>query len=150
MRDLGKRHRVDVHVGTRIHQRRALLGLNQSQLGKAVGVTFQQIQKYERGSDRVGSSRLYEIAKVLDVPVAYFFDEIPSSSERSRKTLGKSSVRIQNDALLMTKRETLELVRAYYKVRQSRVRKGLVEMMRIIGAARYAQVRRGRKRRKSL
>src|SRR6185369_2529188 len=64
---------VDVHVGSRVRLRRTLLGMSQEKLGTAIGLTFQQIQKYERGSNRIGSSRLYEFAKVLDVPVSYFF-----------------------------------------------------------------------------
>ena len=60
-----------------MRQRRTLLGMSQEKLGTAVGLTFQQIQKYERGSNRIGSSRLFEFAKVLDVPVSYFFDEMP-------------------------------------------------------------------------
>src|SRR5258708_19721241 len=77
-------HRVDTHVGTRMRQRRTLLGMSQSKVGDAVGLTFQQIQKYERGSNRIGSSRLYEFAKVLDVPVSYFFDEMPSNALAGR------------------------------------------------------------------
>ncbi len=67
-------HQVDVHVGVRMRQRRTLLGMSQTKLGDAVGLTFQQVQKYERGSNRMGSSRIFEFAKALDVPVAYFFE----------------------------------------------------------------------------
>ena len=67
---MARSHPVDVHVGARMRQRRTLLGMSQEKLGTAVGLTFQQIQKYERGSNRIGSSRLYEFAKVLDVPVS--------------------------------------------------------------------------------
>src|SRR5207344_3086974 len=73
---MARSHPVDVHVGARMRQRRTLLGMSQEKLGTAVGLTFQQIQKYERGSNRIGSSRLFEFAKVLDVPVSYFFDEM--------------------------------------------------------------------------
>ena len=76
---MARSHPVDVHVGARMRQRRTLLGMSQEKLGTAVGLTFQQIQKYESGSNRIGSSRLYEFAKVLDVPVSYFFDEMPST-----------------------------------------------------------------------
>ncbi len=70
---------IDVHVGTRIRLRRTLLGLSQEKLGEAIGLTFQQVQKYERGANRVGSSRLFDLSRVLDVPIAYFFDEMPGS-----------------------------------------------------------------------
>src|SRR6478609_5765393 len=77
---MARSHPVDVHVGARMRQRRTLPGMSQEKLGTAVGLTFQQIQKYERGANRIGSSRLYEFAKVLDVPVSYFFDEMPSNA----------------------------------------------------------------------
>ena len=81
-------HAVDVHVGRRLRQRRTLLGMSQTKLGEAVGLTFQQIQKYERGSNRMGSSRLFEFAKVLDVPVPYFFDEMPTNALAGRPMWG--------------------------------------------------------------
>src|SRR6202167_5852922 len=67
---------VDVHVGARLRLRRTLIGMSQEKLGEAIGLTFQQVQKYERGTNRVGASRLYELSRVLDVPVGFFFDEI--------------------------------------------------------------------------
>jgi hypothetical protein len=75
---------LSIRVGTRMRQRRTLLGMSQSKVGEAFGLTFQQIQKYERGANRIGSSRLYEFAKVLDVPVSYFFDEMPSNALSGR------------------------------------------------------------------
>ena len=67
---------IDVHVGSRIRLRRTLLGMSQERLAEAIGLTFQQVQKYERGANRVGSSRLFDLARVLDVPVAYFFEDL--------------------------------------------------------------------------
>src|ERR1700716_2414681 len=97
-------HPVDVHGGGRMRQRPTLLGMSQTKLGDAVGLTFQQIQKYERGSNRVSSSRLFEFAKVLDVPVAYFFDEMPSNalsgrpmSGRGRKGFGEAGTPFEQD-----------------------------------------------------
>ena len=89
LRPMARSHPVDVHVGARMRQRRTLLGMSQEKLGTAVGLTFQQIQKYERGSNRIGSSRLYEFAKVLDVPVSYFFDEMPSNALSGRPMSGR-------------------------------------------------------------
>src|SRR5580693_5881642 len=80
---------VDIHVGARLRQRRTLLGMNLQTLGAAVGLTLQQVQKYERGSNRMGSSRLFEFAKVLDVPVSYFFDEMPSNVLAGRPMSGR-------------------------------------------------------------
>ncbi len=111
-----------------MRQRRTLLGMSQEKLGTAVGLTFQQIQKYERGSNRIGSSRLFEFAKVLDVPVSYFFDEMPSNalsgrpmSGRGKKGgFGEAGTPFEQEKDPLIKRETLELVRAYYKIRESK------------------------------
>src|ERR1700754_5359952 len=86
---MARSHPVDVHVGARMRQRRSLLGMSQTNLGSAVGLTFQQIQKYERGSNRIASSRLFEFAKVLDVPVSYFFDEMPVNALAGRPMSGR-------------------------------------------------------------
>ena len=150
---MSKSHAVDTHVGARMRQRRTLLGMSQTKLGDAVGLTFQQIQKYERGSNRVSSSRLFEFAKVLDVPVAYFFDEMPANalsgrpmSGRGRKGFGEAGTPFEQekDKDPLIKRETLELVRAYYKIREARVRKRIFEMVKAVGAASHAEVLGGR------
>ncbi len=70
---------IDVHVGARLRQRRTLLGMTQPNLGDALGVTFQQAQKYERGTNRISASRLFALSRVLDVPVEYFFDDMPTA-----------------------------------------------------------------------
>ena len=70
---------IDVHVGQRVRQRRTLLGMSQEKLAEAIGLTFQQVQKYERGANRVGSSRLFDLARVLDVPIAYFFEDMEAN-----------------------------------------------------------------------
>ncbi|MFI5001886.1 MAG: helix-turn-helix domain-containing protein, partial [Reyranellales bacterium] len=139
---MARSHPVDIHVGARVRQRRTLLGMSQTKLGDAVGLTFQQIQKYERGSNRIGSSRLFEFAKVLDVPVSHFFDEMPSNAlagrpmgGRSRKGFGEAATPFEQEKDPLIKRETLELVRAYYKIREPRVRKRLFEMVKAVGAA---------------
>jgi transcriptional regulator with XRE-family HTH domain len=151
---MAKSHPVDVHVGARMRQRRSLLGMSQTNLGTAVGLTFQQIQKYERGSNRIGSSRLFEFAKVLDVPVSYFFDEMPSNalagrpmSGRGKKGFGEAATPFETEKDPLVKRETLELVRAYYKIRESRVRRRIFEMVKAVGAASHAEVLGGRKKR---
>ena len=75
----GRPSPIDVHVGTRIRLRRTLLGMSQERLGEALGLTFQQVQKYERGVNRVGASRLFDLSRVLDVPISFFFDDMPDS-----------------------------------------------------------------------
>ncbi|MDP1962827.1 MAG: helix-turn-helix transcriptional regulator [Reyranella sp.] len=156
---LTKSHPVDVHVGSRIRRRRTLLGMSQSKVGDAVGLTFQQIQKYEKGSNRCGSSRLFEFAKVLDVPVSYFFDEMPSNalagrpmSRRGRKGFGEAGTPFDQEKDPLIKRETLELVRAYYKIREDRVRKCIFETIKAVGAASHAEAlddRKGQKARRA-
>jgi len=135
-------HAVDVHVGKRLRQRRSLLGMSQTELAGSVALTFQQIQKYERGSNRMGSSRLFEFAKVLDVPVSYFFDEMPANalagrpmSGRGRKGFGEAGTPIEQEKDPLIKRETLELVRAYYKIRAAGVRQGIAKMVKALSAA---------------
>ena len=95
---MAKAQLVDVHVGSRMRQRGTLLGMSQSKVAEAVGLTFQQIQKYERGSNRIGSSRLYEFAKVLDVPVSYFFDEMPSNALSGRPMSGRGAATARSGA----------------------------------------------------
>src|ERR1700761_1105774 len=83
---------IDVHVGSRIRLRRTLLGMSQERLGDSLGLTFQQVQKYERGVNRVGASRLFDLSRVLDVPISFFFDDMPDSLSSS---FGGSSTRRQ-------------------------------------------------------
>src|ERR1700758_1809583 len=114
----GRPSPIDVHVGSRIRLRRTLLGMSQERLGEALGLTFQQVQKYERGVNRVGASRLFDLSRVLDVPISFFFDDMPESlastygSQVSRRSTGFSEAQsgFTDDAL--NRRETLELVRA--------------------------------------
>src|ERR1700728_3825063 len=79
----GRPSPIDVHVGARIRLRRTLLGMSQERLGEALGLTFQQVQKYERGVNRVGASRLFDLSRVLDVPISFFFDDMPDSLSSS-------------------------------------------------------------------
>ncbi len=71
---------IDIHVGKRLRLRRTLLGMSQERLGELLGLTFQQVQKYERGANRIGSSRLFELGQILDVPVSFFFDDLPDEA----------------------------------------------------------------------
>ncbi len=125
---------IDIHVGSRVRLRRTLLGMSQEKLGDALGLTFQQIQKYERGANRIGSSRLYKISKILDVPVSYFFEEMPTDVEQANRGLSDvPSEPFEVDQL--SKRETLELVRAYYRIRDAKVRKRMFELVKAIAKA---------------
>ena len=120
-------HPVDVHVGGHVRLRRTFLEMSQTDLGKALGVTFQQIQKNERGFNRIGASRLYQLSHVLDVPVSYFFDDMPPLEEADASGL-RGGVQEPSVPDLMDERETLELVRAYYRIRDPKVRDALRRM----------------------
>lgn len=116
-------HPVDIHVGRRVRLRRTLLGLSQETLGACLDLSFQQVQKYEKGRNRVSASRLHQLGDVLDVPVSYFFDDMP----------GEGAASPSDD--LLARRETLELVRAYYGVGDPAVRRRLYDLVRALGRA---------------
>lgn len=126
---------IDIHVGKRVRLRRTLLGLSQEKLGEGLGLTFQQIQKYERGTNRIGSSRLYHLSQLLNVPVAYFFDELhPELSEVGAPASAsvEASTRGSAEADQLSHRETLELVRAYYRIENPQVRKRIFELVKTL------------------
>jgi transcriptional regulator with XRE-family HTH domain len=120
---------IDVHVGSRIRLRRTLLGMSQEKLGKAIGLTFQQVQKYERGTNRVGSSRLYQIAKVLNVPVSFFFDDMAAEPQGAP---GLAEHAEPFEANPLANRETLELVRAFQRIGDANVRKRVQDLVKAI------------------
>ncbi|MDX2143781.1 MAG: helix-turn-helix domain-containing protein [Rhodospirillaceae bacterium] len=126
----GKPNPVDVHVGGRVRLRRTLLGMSQEKLGEALGLTFQQVQKYERGANRIGASRLWDLSRVLDCPVQFFFDEMNDETQSSSpRNLSSQSRDIEiPDSDPMTKRETLELVRAYYRIKDYHVRRRIYDL----------------------
>lgn len=124
-------HPIDVHVGKRLRLRRTILGMSQEAIGNAIGVTFQQIQKYERGINRMGASRLYEFSKVLGVPVSYFFEGMDDPATKVQFEMKEDGVQeFAHDP--MTSRETLELVRAYYKIKEAHTRKKIGDLIKSI------------------
>lgn len=129
---------IDVHVGRRLRLRRTLLGMSQERLGQLLGLTFQQIQKYERGVNRIGSSRLYELGQILDVPVSFFFDDM-SEGDRAQDLLAPGLAEEPAEFAFddvrdpqFDKRETLELVRAYNRIADPAVRKRLFELTKAL------------------
>lgn len=146
---------VDVHVGRRIRLRRMLLGISQEKLGEALGLTFQQVQKYERGTNRVGASRLFDISRALAVPVAFFFEDIEPLSEvgaihskhadspinvkEEKMRFGKSAEAVMPivekglEASVFSHKETVELVQAYYRIENLHLRKKMLDLMKAIG-----------------
>ena len=120
----GKPNPVDIHVGSRVRLRRTLLGLSQEKLGEAVGLTFQQIQKYERGANRIGASRLYHLSRVLDVPVSFFFEGLDGQAPDTGEAQGD----------VLTDKEALELVRSYYAIPETQ-RRRLFDLARVLSDA---------------
>jgi len=128
-------HSVDVHVGRRLRLKRTIQGMSQDALGKQIGVTFQQIQKYERGINRMGASRLYDFAKALGVPVSYFFDGFTDYAVDSADALiaaENAPPAFEHDAA--NSRETFEVMRAYYRIKNPALRKRVVDLIKAMAA----------------
>jgi transcriptional regulator with XRE-family HTH domain len=123
---------VDIYVGAKVKARRLLLGLSQEELAKAIGLTFQQVQKYERGTNRISVSRLVEICRILRAPVDYFFEgsfAIPPRMSAKMAVKGFADAKqepLEADPLL--KKDVLELVRAYSKIKSPQLKKQIIEM----------------------
>ena len=123
---------IDAHVGSRIRARRGLLGMSQKYLGQQVDLTFQQIQKYERGANRIGSGRLFEFSRILDVPISYFFDSMPTEIDPAAgETMSSDADKSMTpDANLFDRRDTIEMVRVFHQIDDKMVRQKFVELMR--------------------
>ncbi|WP_420431863.1 helix-turn-helix domain-containing protein [Hyphobacterium sp.] len=117
---------VDAHVGSRVRVRRQYLGMSQERLGELLGITFQQVQKYERGANRIGASRLFDLARVLDVPIKYFFDGI------AERELGSPDEpdHVSETLNLIRSPDGLALAQAFSKIRAPKVRRRVVELVR--------------------
>ena len=135
---------IDIHVGNRIRQRRTLLGMSQEKLAALLGLTFQQVQKYEKGMNRVGASRLWDISKVLKTPIGFFYEDMDQNvASQSPRTFSLSqnigfeeeATEFQSDPML--REETMELVKAYYKIPNRKVAKHLFDIMVALSKSSY-------------
>ncbi|MGE4064059.1 MAG: helix-turn-helix domain-containing protein [Rhodospirillaceae bacterium] len=135
-RSWGKPNPIDVHVGNRLRLRRTLLGMSQQKVGEALGLTFQQVQKYERGTNRIGASRLWDLAGVLDCPVSFFFEEMDEKTAGAspRNWNGETTDIMLRQDDPMNRRETLELVRAYYRIKGYHVRRRIYELAKSLAS----------------
>ncbi len=125
---------IDIHVGGRVRLRRMLVGLSQEKLGERMGLTFQQIQKYEKGTNRIGASRLFQLSQILEVPVQFFFEEAPVTSEQAGAP-GFSESKTESFILeFLNSREGLELNRAFVKITDAKIRRSLIELVRSLGS----------------
>ena len=144
---LGEPNPIDIHVGNRIRLRRNLLGWSQEKLGSLLGLTFQQIQKYEKGLNRVSASRLWDFSTVMDTPVSFFFDDMDTSTLKSspRMFSNPDAEMLLSDNLKdfdddpLRKQETLELVRAYYKISNRKIAKQFCDLIIAISKSAYIQ-----------
>lgn len=126
MEEVSKKvHPIDAHVGLRVRLRRQMLGISQNELGHQLGVTFQQIQKYEKGANRIGASRLYEIANALNINVQYFYDNV----EIAKANLDKKT---DNEFDDISAAESVKLYQYFSKIPDHEVRKCLLEFMKVI------------------
>lgn len=121
---------IDIHVGSRVRLRRNMLGMSQEKLGESLGITFQQIQKYEKGTNRVGASRLQAISTILNVPVSFFFEDAPGTSPVVGGMAEASSTSFVVDFL--SSAEGLQLNRAFAKISDARVRRKLVDLVKAL------------------
>ncbi len=118
---------IDAHVGARIRLRRMLIGLSQERLGDALGVTFQQIQKYERGANRISASKLYEVSRVLGVPVSHFLDGLGADEGGNGKALPDAAANIME---FVRSPEGLALNRAFAAIDDQRTKRAVLDLIR--------------------
>lgn len=123
---------IDVHVGSRVRLRRMLVGMSQEKLGEMLGLTFQQIQKYEKGANRIGASRLYQIAQILGVSVQFFFDDMPE--EHKSQSSGFSEADPAPYVMdFVSSSEGLQLNRAFTRIDDTKIRKRLLDLVKSLG-----------------
>jgi len=124
---------VDKHVGSRVRMRRMMLGMSQEKLGRALGLTFQQVQKYEKGTNRIGASRLQQISKILQVPVAFFFEGAPSPIGSAAELDTAPSPAYLSDFLAST--DGLALTKAFTRIKNTQLRRRIVDLVEGIASA---------------
>lgn len=125
---------IDIHVGSRIRLRRTMLGMSQEKLGESLGITFQQIQKYEKGTNRVGASRLQNISSILNVPVSFFFEDAPG--EQPAQAGGGFSEAASSNYVVdfLSSSEGLQLNRSFVKISDPKVRRKVVDLVKALAA----------------
>jgi transcriptional regulator with XRE-family HTH domain len=122
---------IDVHVGGRVRFRRMLLGMSQEKLGEKLGLTFQQIQKYEKGINRIGASRLFDLAQVLGVPVQFFYEEAPAGEPLAAMPAGFAEKPEENAIVdFLRSRDGLELNKAFVRISDAKARRAIVDLVR--------------------
>ncbi len=127
---------IDVHVGSRVRLQRMLLGISQEKLGERLGLTFQQVQKYEKGVNRIGASRLFDLAQVLGVPVQFFYDDVPAG-ETGAGTVSGLADRVGDSYIFdfLNTREGLELNKAFARISDPKARRAILDLVRSLTSA---------------
>lgn len=123
---------IDVHVGSRVRLRRTMMGMSQEKLGEDLGITFQQVQKYEKGTNRIGASRLQNISEILQAPVSFFFDGLPGLPEKGAPD-GFHEDSAAPMMEFLSSSDGLQLNRAFARIHDPKVRKRIIELVRSLG-----------------
>jgi len=129
---------IDVHVGSRLKLRRTMIGMTQEKLGEQLGVTFQQVQKYEKGVNRIGASRLQEISRILDVPVSFFFEEVRQEADVSHdgaSSFGFAEERVARFDVSAPPSEAQALARAFSQIPDARIRRRIIDLVETLADA---------------
>jgi len=119
---------IDVNVGARVRLKRTMIGLSQEKLGDSLGVSFQQVQKYEKGTNRISASKMHEIAEILQEPVSFFFKDSPGST--SQQTGFAEAENSEYIADLLSSPDDVKLFRAFNKIKDPKIRKNIIDMVR--------------------
>lgn len=123
---------IDVHVGSRIRLRRNILGMSQEKLGENLGITFQQVQKYEKGTNRVGASRLQAIASILNAPVSFFFEGAPGENGMEAPGVAEDGANYVSDFLSSS--EGIQLNRAFVRIHDAKVRRKVLDLVKVLAS----------------
>jgi transcriptional regulator with XRE-family HTH domain len=124
---------IDVHVGSRVRLRRMLLGISQEKLGERLGLTFQQVQKYEKGVNRIGASRLFDLSTVLGVPIQFFYEAAPAAEARVQPATGFAEAPADSNILeFLSTREGLELNKAFSRIQDAKTRRAILDLARAL------------------
>ncbi|GAB4520745.1 MAG: helix-turn-helix domain-containing protein [Amphiplicatus sp.] len=131
---MGKKspHPIDVHVGARVRLRRMMLGMSQDKLGEALGLTFQQVQKYEKGVNRIGASRVFELSRILDVPVQYFFDDFDRPGGQAYGFAEGESGGADSFMKVLQTPEGVQLCRHFFEIKDPKVRRRVLDLVKTL------------------
>jgi transcriptional regulator with XRE-family HTH domain len=121
---------IDIHVGSRVRLRRMMLGMSQEKLGESLGITFQQIQKYEKGTNRIGASRLQHIARVLNVPVSFFFEDAPATPNEAKRNGVAEPEQTTYVVDFLSSAEGIQLNKAFVRIKDAKLRRRVIELVR--------------------